>query len=172
MGTAGGGVCSMAAHDYLSQYLALQSDIERWKRVAKTLAGDEYEAWIVSNGARLITNYSDMPRSKQGIDHVASAATVLAQKDYDREKYTRENIQNARAVQLQILQAIDAVPVGQVRQVLDLKYLQGQSMQIIADNMECSVKTVQRIASKGLSLIEVPADAALDGRTQCTAAAA
>jgi len=145
----------MTAHEYLSQYLALQADIERWKRVSVDVARAD-DAYLA--GARLTASYSDMPRSGQSADLVAIVGSYFAQSGINHERICAKKIVEAREAQMKIVHAIDAVPINLARQILDLKYLQGYTLQEIADTIKpsVSVSTVRRLVGQGLSWIVFP----------------
>lgn len=145
----------MTAHEYLSLYIALQADIERWKRTIDDVARPD-DAYLA--GARLTASYSGMPPSGQSTDLVAIVGGYLAQSSINHERICAKKITEARETQMKIIQVIDAVPINLARQVLDLKYLQGHTLQEIADTMKpsVSVSTVRRLVDQGLSWVVFP----------------
>ena len=139
----------MTAHEYLSMYLALDSDIDRWRREIKK----RFDVTTKDSPFSIISNISDMPKSRPNGDRMASFIARHVDADMRGVGLLEEKIREAKEKQLAIIQAVDAVPINLARQVLDFRYLQGVSVQDIADKMESSEKTVRRLIVKGQSWI-------------------
>jgi hypothetical protein len=141
----------MTAHEYLSLYLALDKDIERWRREIKKCM----DITVCDSPFSVTAAYSDMPRGGSGGDRMATFIAKHVDNDMRRVEFLQESIQGAKEKQLKIVSAIDAVPINLARQVLDLRYLQGYSLQEIADQMRpiASVDTVRRRINEGLNWV-------------------
>ena len=141
----------MTAHEYLSQYLALDCDVARWRREIKK--------------ARSVGQWKDapLPISNPGGRGGPSAQTlgdlmsaIIIQKvdgDIRRVRALEDRVEAALERQLRIVHAIDAVPSNVSRRMLDMRYLQGMRNEDIAEAMQVSVSTVRRFLTQGLSWV-------------------
>jgi hypothetical protein len=142
----------MTAHEYLSLYLALEKDIERWGRVMEKLRRLNSEEYL-EPALRVTASYSGMPGRSSEQDKTAAAVARKADHDSGSDLMElKKKVDEAKAKMLEIVDTIDVVPINIGRQVLGLKYLQGFSMLEIADkvNPPVSVDTVRRIINESL----------------------
>jgi DNA-directed RNA polymerase specialized sigma24 family protein len=164
----------MDAHEYLSLYLALNRDIERWRRLReKTLEFNPTDTRGLEPLLRGTANYSGMPPAHTQHDRMAEVVGDKVDRELQRHRrHYDENIDHALARQIAVAEAIDCVPVSACRQLLDLKYLQGLTLDDICDTARVSKNTARKYIKQGLQCIVVPAEVELEGRAQSPAAAA
>jgi len=148
----------MTAHEYLSLYLALEKDIERWERTRAKLYRLDSEEYL-DGVTRATSVLSPAPGSSSVQDKIAAAVSRKCDHDSGWDiANVNAKISGAKDKMLEVASTIDAVPYNICRQVLDLRYLQGESINGIADSVtdQPSASTVRRWIKQGLSWIVAP----------------
>jgi hypothetical protein len=145
----------MTAHEYLSLYLALEKDIQRWERTKIKLQALDSEEYL-DGVLRATANYSGLPGSSSVQDKIGAAVSRKCDHDSGRDMADlNSKIEKAKDKMIEIASSIDEVPYNMCRQVLDLRYLQGMSMNGISEETtdNPSTDTIRRWIKQGLSWI-------------------
>ena len=143
----------MTAHEYLSKYLELDKDIERWQRAIRKFLG--VSDWIDSP-LPITASYSGMPPTPSPQDRMAEIMSRKVDSDMRRVRTFEGYIEKAKVTQMQILAAIDSEGIAAYRQVLDLRYIQGKSIDETAEEIERSSVTTRKICNRALARVKVP----------------
>ena len=131
----------MTAKEYLMQYKSIAARISGIEADIEALRADRVS---------LSVNYDGMPRSRTPGDGVARAAIKLADIEAELISVKAE----AWDIRREITRTIRKVENAECQEVLRERYIEGETWERIAEEMNYSVRQIHNIHGKALRAVE------------------
>lgn len=135
----------MTAKEYLKQVKYIERNIRKKRNMAKKLRESLYGKSV---------NYENTGATLQPPCNDALSETIAKVVDYERE--ADEEIAQLVNLRIEIEKAILSIDNDKEQEVLERKYLLFESDTQIAEEMECSIRSVYNYHNSGLKKIIVP----------------